>query len=115
MDEWDHSKNHAERNLLLDCIFQTLDKRGKTLVFISGDVHCAAAFRLSHNKYRKARVYQVTSLAISRMPAGQLASAGIANSGKISGHTSIYFEHLFSHSADKNFADRKSTRLKYSP
>src|SRR3546814_4096542 len=30
MDEWDHSKNHAERNLLLDCIFQTLDKRGKT-------------------------------------------------------------------------------------
>ncbi|MEN2394533.1 alkaline phosphatase D family protein [Pseudomonas halotolerans] len=104
MDEWDHRKNHAERNLLLECIFQTLDKSGKTLVFISGDVHCAAAFRLSHNKYHKASVYQVTSSAISRMPAGQLASGGIANSGKISGHTSIYFEHLFSHSEDKNFA-----------
>lgn len=104
MDEWDHSSNHAERNLLLDRIFQTLDKSGKTLVFISGDVHCAAAFRLSHNKYRKASVYQVTSSAISRMPAGQFAGGGIANSGKISGHTSIYFEHLFSHSEDKNFA-----------
>ncbi|QGA48447.1 alkaline phosphatase D family protein [Pseudomonas brassicacearum] len=104
MDEWDHSSNHAERNILLDSIFPALDKSGKTLVFISGDVHCAAAFRLSHDKYRKASIYQVTSSAISRMPAGQFAGTGIANSGKINGHDSIYFEHLFSHSEDKNFA-----------
>ncbi|UZE24712.1 alkaline phosphatase D family protein [Pseudomonas sp. B21-056] len=104
MDEWDHSTNHTERNLLLDAAFQALDKGGKTLVFISGDVHCAAAFRLSHNDYRKASVYQITSSAISRMPAGQLAGGGIASSGRISGHASIYFEHLFGHSEDKNFA-----------
>jgi len=73
-------------------------------VFLSGDVHCAAAFRLQHKIYRQANVYQITSSAISRMPAGQAVSAGIAKSGTLSGNDNVQFEHLFSHSEDKNFA-----------
>ncbi|HEK1684216.1 TPA: alkaline phosphatase D family protein [Pseudomonas putida] len=104
MDEWDHPTNHAERDHLLEVIFKTLDKHGKTLVFISGDVHCAATFRLSHGQYPNASIYQVTSSAISRMPAGQMASSVIARTGTLYGNDAVYFEHLFSHSEDKNFA-----------
>jgi alkaline phosphatase D len=104
MDEWDHKSNHEERNFLLEKIFAALDAEGRTLVFLSGDVHCAAAFKLQHQNYRKANVFQITSSAISRMPAGMAVSAGIAKSGTLSGHEKVQFEHLFSHSEDKNFA-----------
>lgn len=104
LDEWDHPDNHEERNLLLDSIFSALNDGGRTLVFISGDVHCAAAFRLQHRTYRQANVFQITSSAISRMPAGLVASGGIANSGTLNGNDDVQFSHLFSHSQDKNFA-----------
>ncbi|WP_194790355.1 alkaline phosphatase D family protein [Pseudomonas sp. UFMG81] len=104
MDEWDHPTNHDERNYLFEEIFKVLDADGRTLVFISGDVHCAAAFRLQHRNYRKANVFQVTSSAISRMPVGLTASPGIAKSGTLSGNDNIQFTHLFSHSVSKNFA-----------
>jgi len=104
MDEWDHPSNHVERNLLLEKIFAAFDAEGRTLVFLSGDVHCAAAFRLQHQIYRRANVYQITSSAISRMPAGQTVSGAIAKSGTLSGNDNVQFEHLFSHSEDKNFA-----------
>lgn len=104
MDEWDHPSNHADRDHLLEQAFKALDKRGKTLVFISGDVHCAAAFRLSNAKYPNASICQVTSSAISRRPAGKMASSVIARSGTLYNNDEVYFEHLFSHSEDKNFA-----------
>jgi len=104
MDEWDHRTNHAERNFILEKIFSTFDAEGRTLVFLSGDVHCAAAFRLQHRNYRKANVFQVTSSAISRQPAGSATAIGIARSGTLNGNKNVEFSHLFSHSEDKNFA-----------
>ncbi|CAM3839343.1 alkaline phosphatase D family protein [Aeromonas bestiarum] len=104
MDEWDHWTNHDERDFLLDKIFEDFNAEGRTLVFLSGDVHCAAAFRLQHRTYRKANVFQVTSSAISRMPAGFTVSAGIAKTGTLNGNDNVQFEHIFSHSEDKNFA-----------
>ncbi|MEX5669048.1 hypothetical protein ABFV57_29700, partial [Pseudomonas neuropathica] len=65
---------------------------------------CAAAFRLQHQIYRKANVFQITSSAISRMPAGLAVPVGIAKSGTLSGNQNVQFEHMFSHSEDKNFA-----------
>ena len=69
MDEWDHKSNWSERAVLLRNVFDRLDSQGKLLVFLSGDVHCASAYRLTHERYRKARAYQLTSSAISRKPA----------------------------------------------
>ena len=104
MDEWDHPTNHDERNFLLEKIFAAFNDEGRTLVFLSGDVHCAAAFKLQHKNYRKTKIFQITSSAISRMPAGQAVSVGIAKSGTLDGNNHVQFEHMFSHSEDKNFA-----------
>ncbi len=103
-DEWDHRSNHDERNFLLENIFAAFNDEGRTLVFLSGDVHCAAAFRLQHKNYRNSNIFQITSSAISRMPAGLAVSAGIAKSGTLRGNKNVQFEHIFSHSEDKNFA-----------
>ncbi len=103
-DEWEHGSNRHERDHLLDTIFSVLEVKGKTLVFLSGDVHAAAVFRLRHEKYRNAKIYQVTSSAISRMPAGELASLGIAGTGAMEGNANIHQENLFGHTGDKNFA-----------
>ena len=103
-DEWEHNTNIRERNMLLDTVFSALHEGGKTLIFLSGDVHAAAVFRLSHKKFLRARIFQVTSSAISRMPAGKLASIGLAGSGRMAGHESVHQENLFGHTDDKNFA-----------
>lgn len=103
-DEWDHTSNHKERDLVLEAMFKSLAAKGKTLVILSGDVHCAAAFRLHHDKYKSGNLFQITSSAISRMPAGQISSIGIANSGQLTNNKKIYLEHVFSHTEDKNFA-----------
>lgn len=101
-DEWEHCSNHAERDDLLDAVFAALEEGGKTLVFLSGDVHAAALFRLSHKQYRRAKVFQVTSSAISRMPAGKFAKTLLAGSGMM--NENVHQEHLYSHTDGKNFA-----------
>lgn len=103
-DEWEHPTNQKERNALLEAAFSALDERGQTLVFLSGDVHAAAAFQLSHSQYRQAKIFQVTSSAISRMPAGKLAAIGLAGSGAMEGNENVHQEFLFGHTEDKNFA-----------
>ena len=103
-DEWEHGSNRYERNQLLDIIFSALEIKGKTLVFLSGDVHAAAVYRLRHKKYRNAKIYQVTSSAISRMPAGELAALGLAGTGTMEGNADVHQESLFGHTSDKNFA-----------
>lgn len=104
MDEWEHRSNHSERNVLLETVFSALEERGQTLVCLSGDVHSAAVFRLSHAKYRRAKIVQVTSSAISRMPAGKLAAIGLADSGTMAGHEQVHQDYVFGHTDDKNFA-----------
>ncbi|HSR66434.1 MAG TPA: alkaline phosphatase D family protein [Acidobacteriota bacterium] len=64
-DEWEHESNWRERDQLLDAIFKVSHEQKKPVVFLSGDVHVAAAFSLSQRKYPEARVYQLTSSAIS--------------------------------------------------
>lgn len=104
MDEWDHDSNWAERAVILNNVFAQLDKHGKLLVFLSGDVHCASVYQLTHNKYLKARVYQLTSSAISRKPAPAASLIGISSGGALKGCKGIVSERLFALTGHKNFS-----------
>nr|VFJ92079.1 MAG: alkaline phosphatase D [Candidatus Kentron sp. LFY] len=82
MDEWSHKTNHEERNLFLDAVMKVSDKHKVPITIISGDVHCASAYRLVNTKrYPDARVGQVTSSPISRKPNPSIANALVAKSG----------------------------------
>lgn len=64
-DEWEHESNWVERDVLLDAAFAAAEANGKSLYFLSGDVHIGAAFRMTHKKYPDASIYQLTSSAIT--------------------------------------------------
>lgn len=64
-DEWEHEKNWHERNQILDAIFDLSHAKRKPVVFLSGDVHVAAAFKLFRTNRSNARVYQLTSSGIT--------------------------------------------------
>jgi alkaline phosphatase D len=85
MDEWGHESNHWERNQMLEAIFKRVEKTGKTVTFLSGDVHCASVFRMRHRRFPAAKVFQVTSSAISRKPAPQVSMLGIFSGGPMLG------------------------------
>lgn len=104
MDEWGHETNWAERNQLLDTVFAEIGRTGRPLVLLSGDVHCASAFRLQHRKFPAARVYQVTSSAISRKPAPQISLLGISSGGTLDGHPDVSSERLYALTGNKNFS-----------
>lgn len=109
-DEWDHDTNQAERRELLTAAFKNLDAKGKTLVFMSGDVHCASVFRLTHKAYRTAKIFQVTSSAISRKPAPKASIVGITSGGMLADCEDVRAERLFALTGDKNFALLKLRR-----
>lgn len=104
MDEWGHESNRWERNQLLDALFARIANKNLPVVFLSGDVHCASAFRLRHRRYPSAKVYQVTSSAISRKPAPRISQLGIWSGGDMDGHAEIFCEQLFALAGNKNFA-----------
>ena len=104
MDEWGHKSNWTERNQLLDTVFSKIANSGRTLVFLSGDVHCASVFRMQHRKYPAARVYQVTSSAISRKPAPKISMLGISSGGPMDGHADVNSERLYALTGNKNFS-----------
>ena len=104
MDEWGHESNWTERNQLLEMIFKRIDKSGRKLVFLSGDVHCASVFRMQHRKFPAARVYQVTSSAISRKPAPKISMLGISSGGAMDGNDDVSCERLYALTGAKNFA-----------
>lgn len=104
MDEWGHESNHWERNALLEAVFKHADTSGKKIVFLSGDVHCASAFRLRHKSHPAAKVFQVTSSAISRKPAPGISKIGIASGGRMDGNDKVSFERLYAMAGYKNFA-----------
>jgi alkaline phosphatase D len=64
-DEWEHNSNWDERNKILDAVFALSQKSGQPVVFLSGDVHVAAAFKLFRPNAAAARVYQLTSSGIT--------------------------------------------------
>ena len=104
MDEWGHPTNWDERNRLLETVFRQVDRSGRKLVFLSGDVHCASVFRLKHRRFPAACVYQVTSSAISRKPAPQLSLLGISSGGAMDGNKDVTSERLYALAGAKNFA-----------
>lgn len=84
-DEWDHESNHKERNKLLNLVFDYSKQEGKPVVFLSGDVHCAAAFKLTRSgkHHAKAKIFQFTSSAITRPPAPKFTSGMVLDRGKL--------------------------------
>lgn len=65
-DEWDHDSNWKERDQVLNAVFKfSQENQGKTVSFLSGDVHIGAAFRLTQSARAGANVYQLTSSAIT--------------------------------------------------
>lgn len=64
-DEWEHESNWTERDKILDAVFDFSAKQKKTVVFLSGDVHIGAGFKLSRKSQPDARIYQLTSSAIT--------------------------------------------------
>jgi alkaline phosphatase D len=86
-DEWEHDSNWEERNRLLALVFEWADRKGRRAVFLSGDVHIGASFRLSHPRYPRAtRVYQLTSSAITHPLSGvsrQLLQLAVAKEGTL--------------------------------
>lgn len=107
-DEWEHKSNHAERDELLSLVFDRAHQSGKRVVFLSGDVHVSAAFRLSRAGQRRARVYQLTSSGITYCKApGALLRLAVRNRGHLGvakGQPKISFERLQEVFTDNNFA-----------
>ncbi len=64
-DHWEHESNWNERNHLLKSVFQLSQETKRSVIFISGDVHIGAAFKLSHPDFPGANVFQVTSSGIA--------------------------------------------------
>ncbi|MNG09699.1 hypothetical protein D3C84_931270 [compost metagenome] len=74
------------------------------MVFLSGDVHCAAVFRLLHKQYPAAKVFQVTSSAISRLPAPDMLKMAISGGGEMPGIANMVCERWYAMAGSKNFA-----------
>lgn len=64
-DHWEHRSNWDERNKLLSLVFRWSQQTQGKVIFISGDVHIGAAFKISHPDSPEARVFQLTSSGIT--------------------------------------------------
>ncbi|MDD0973771.1 alkaline phosphatase D family protein [Pseudomonas fontis] len=104
MDGWEHDTNLKERRALLDRVYTALGKRGVVVTFLSGDVHSAGVFRLLHKDYPAAKVFQVTSSAVSRMPAPEALKVAISPGGEMSGMPKVHYERWYAMAGWKNFA-----------
>ncbi|SFM35953.1 alkaline phosphatase D family protein [Marinobacter zhejiangensis] len=105
MDEWGHSSNHAERRIVLDLLLKRSHESGMPITILSGDVHCASAFRIRQdNRFPGARLFNLTSSAISRAPAPGLAVAAMQKSANIDGYEGGRFEQLYRFAGENNFA-----------
>lgn len=86
-DQWEHRSNWAERDKLLSSVFQCASEQNKPIAFLSGDVHVGAAFSLSNSKFPEARVFQLTSSAVTYAKYhGSLLRLIVKDSGEL-GHT----------------------------
>jgi alkaline phosphatase D len=106
-DEWEHKSNYAERNTLLDGLFDYSASHNKPVIILSGDVHIGAAFKLTRKGKTGARVYQLTSSGITfaKSP-GKLLRLVVRDRGELDGlpkskRTFLERLHVF---VDNNFA-----------
>ncbi len=58
-------------------MFQRSSETGKQIVFLSGDVHIAGAFKLYHRRYPAARVHQLTSSGITYAGLSEMMRRGL--------------------------------------
>ncbi|MDB9518172.1 alkaline phosphatase D family protein [Roseofilum reptotaenium CS-1145] len=72
-DKWNHERHWQERNRLLDQLFKFCQTTGRPVLFISGDVHIGAAFRLFNTDFPEAQVFQLTSSPITHATIRQSA------------------------------------------
>lgn len=109
-DEWEHNSNWDERNEILKLIFSVSESRNQKVVFLSGDVHIGAAFKLTRQSNPKAQVYQLTSSGITYCKSpGKLLKLAIKKKGFLgnkktiakSQKTSFQMLHVFE---ENNFA-----------
>ncbi len=85
-DEWEHESNHEERNSVLSKVFEFSDKYKKPVVFLSGNVHIGAAFKLACKEKPGAKVFQLTSSAITYCKApGKLLKLVVRKRGEVKG------------------------------
>lgn len=64
-DEWEHESNWTERDKILDAVFDLSVNSKKKVIFLSGDVHLGASFKLTRDSHKAAQVYQLTSSGIT--------------------------------------------------
>lgn len=65
-DHWEHPVHRDERDEMLKAVFEhSHENDGRRVVFLSGDVHIAAALKLYSNRFPDAQVYQATSSGIT--------------------------------------------------
>ena len=72
-----------ERNQILDTVFKFSEKTGKPVVFLSGDVHVAAAFKLFRRSAPNAQIYQLTSSGITYASTSTLLEFIVKEHGEI--------------------------------
>jgi alkaline phosphatase D len=88
-DHWAHKHHRKEVTTLLTSLFSLSEQTKRPLVLLSGDVHIGGIFTLStnNNAYPNARVYQVTSSAITYAAVGpakmRLLAKSVAQNGQI--------------------------------
>ncbi len=111
-DEWEHATNWTERSRLLDLVFEYSARSKKRVIFLSGDVHVAAAFRLWRpGRQRDARVYQLTSSAISYCKTYPGIGLVVRKDGKLSPESEpTRLTRLQEPYTDNNFAIVKAKR-----
>jgi alkaline phosphatase D len=106
-DHWLHDNNVAELSELVTEIFKCSDISGRPVLILSGDVHIGTFYEFfSKDKYPAARVYQITSSAITYARLTTLESLcltfPVEKNGEI-GNTGIGYNNLFIYK-DNNFA-----------
>ncbi len=70
-DSWEHGLHNAERQALMDILFETASK-GINVAILSGDVHISAVYSIEDSN--GCRIYQLTSSAITyHLPKWQLS------------------------------------------
>lgn len=85
-DAWQHESNYDERNAVLSQVFEFSHRHKKPVVFLSGDAHIGAAFRLYCKKRPDAKVFQLTSSAITYCKApGKLLGLAVRERGEVKG------------------------------
>lgn len=91
-DHWAHDRHSKEFIKLLTTIFDCSERTGRPVVVMCGDVHIGGIFEIfsKNTKYKRARVFQVTSSAITYAALGPLKLSLLAKAVAKSGDIGCY-------------------------